>query len=372
MALEKRSKNPDNKPNKWRIRVTRNGHRYETMFFGNKKEATQAEKDFIYQIDKGLMGSNENMLFKDLYELVIEQYVKFKCRNSTLERYEITYNTHIKEHFADIPLNKIKPLTIQKWVNLLSLNYAPSSVRTYASVLQTIFRFAEEWEYISITPYRNIKLPVPEKTSHNQLMSLEDINKLIKVYFQEPPSYHKLAFFLSISCGLRNSEIRALTLNDIDFQNKLLTINKQIGSSKLEKGKNIPTKTTSSNRTIYMPDSLIPIINEYISNIPISINGQLFFSPTTNKPITKGTLTIHLKKMLKKNNLPIIRFHDLRHLHATLLVNEGINIQSISSRLGHSKTDTTLKVYSHTIDEYDKATAKHFDSILNPTKILTS
>lgn len=342
------------------------------MFFGNKKEAAQAEKDFIYQIDKGLMGSNENMLFKDLYELVIEQYVKFKCRNSTLERYEITYNTHIKEHFADIPLNKIKPLTIQKWVNLLSLNYAPSSVRTYASVLQTIFRFAEEWEYISITPYRNIKLPVPEKTSHNQLMSLEDINKLIKVYFQEPPSYHKLAFFLSISCGLRNSEIRALTLNDIDFKNKLLTINKQIGSSKLEKGKNIPTKTTSSNRTIYMPDSLIPIINEYISNIPISINGQLFFSPTTNKPITKGTLTIHFKKMLIKNNLPIIRFHDLRHLHATLLVNEGINIQSISSRLGHSKTDTTLKVYSHTIDEYDKATAKHFDSILNPTKILTS
>ncbi len=50
MALEKRTKNPDNKPNKWRIRVTRNGHRYETMFFGNKKEALQAEKDFIYQI----------------------------------------------------------------------------------------------------------------------------------------------------------------------------------------------------------------------------------------------------------------------------------------------------------------------------------
>lgn len=370
MALEKRSKNPDSKPNKWRIRVTRNGHRHETMFFGNKKEALQAEKDFIYQIDKGLLETNDDMLFKDLYELVIEQYVKFKCKSTTLDRYETTYNVHLKNSFGDVPIRKIKPIDIQKWVNDLSLNYKPSTVKTLTSVLQSVLKFGERWEYLAISPYRGINLPTNKTTSHKEIIPLDTLYELIHAYYNEPPSYHKLAFFIAISCGLRNSEIRGLTLEDINLKENTITINKQASSSKRDKGNIIDPKTPESERTIYLPSSLIPVIKEHLAHVPIHISGGLFTSPTTGKPIAKNTLNCGFKRFLMANSFPLLKFHDLRHLHATILINKGVNIQSVSSRLGHAKVDTTLNVYSHTINEYDKLAAEDFNSILNQSKFL--
>ena len=369
MALEKRTKNPDNKPNKWRIRVTRNGHRYETMFFGNKKEALQAEKDFIYQIDKGLVGSNENMLFKDLFKLVMNEYVLLKCRNNTHRVYNNAYTNHLGPIFGDLPINKIKPIDIQKFINTMTKSYSPLTIKSTASVLNNTLKFAEKWEIISHSPYRHIKLPKEHPIKYTELMNMEEINKLISIYENETNLLQKAAFYLASGCGLRNSEIRALTLEDIDFNTNTITVDKQVGLYDTEKRTSIPTKTESSIRKIYMPVVVSEVLKEYINSMKsIPITKQLFYSYKLNGPIDSHDLSRYFRKILIANNLPIIRFHDLRHLHATLLINEGVNIKSVSSRLGHSKVETTLKFYTHSIEEYDKKAAAQLDSIFTQQK----
>lgn len=363
MALEKRTNAPDTKPNKWRVRITRNGRRYEEHFYGNKKEAKQFEHDFINRINKGLIGSNENMLFDELFNLVKNEYILRDCKNNTLRSYTNLYKNHISKAFGSTPLNKIKSIDIQMFANKLSDNYKPYTVKRALSVIHVCLNKAEEWGIISNNPYKFIKPPKEEIKTYNEIMSMQDIKCMIEIYSNAPRSMHKTAFFIAIGCGLRNSEIRALTLDDIDLVNKTLNVDKQVGLYDDDKGKSISTKTIGSTRKIYVPDFVCKVLKDYLDHLqPFPINKQLFWSPATNKPINSHTLSSNFSSTLSKHNLPPVRFHDLRHIHATLLINDGINVKSVSNRLGHSKVETTLRFYTNTIEEYDKQAATQFDS----------
>ena len=370
MALEKRTNLEDTKgkkPAKWRIRVTRNGHRYEQNFFGNKKEAEQAEKDFLYQIDKGLVGTNENMIFKDLYKLVDEEYIS-KQKTNTQLTYRNAYKNHISSVFDDMRLCDIKPITIQSFATALLDEYSYNTARNTLSKLKACFSLAEEWGIISTSPYRHIKLGKEPSRNYDELMSMDEIKKLMELYDNDRFTIHKAAFYLAIGCGLRNSEIRAITLKDIDFKNNMINVDKQIGLYEEDKDKEISTKTTGSVRKIYAPDFVMSALKEHINTLEsIPISGQIFcISP--DKPINSHTLSNHLREILLANNLPLIRFHDLRHLHATLMINNNMDVATVSKRLGHKKITTTLNFYTHTIEERDQRAASELDSIYNQIK----
>nr|WP_302600149.1 site-specific integrase [uncultured Cellulosilyticum sp.] len=206
-------------------------------------------------------------------------------------------------------------------------------------------------------------------------MSLTNLEKLINYYMnEEKNTLHKLAFCLAIGCGLRNSEIRALELSDIDFKNNMININKQSGSElskdgSLEHYKDISTKTDSSNRIIYAPQFVMDVAIEHINKMDyFPATNKLFYSKTTKNVVAVTCLYRHFKKVLVKLDLPIIRFHDLRKLQATLLIQYGANIKAVSKRLGHSKVDITLNTYTSTIDEVDKQLAKDFETAFNNLK----
>ena len=367
MALTKRTNNPDKKPNRWRIRVTRNRIKYEMQFFGNKKEAEQAEKDFIYKIDKGLVGTNENMLFRDLYKLVDKEYIS-KQKTNTQLTYRNAYKNHISKEFDDIRLCDIKPITIQSFANELLDEYSYNTARNTVSKLKMCFSLAEEWGIISDSPYKHIKLGKHPSRNYDELMSMDEIKRLMELYDNDRFTIHKAAFYLAIGCDLRNSEIRAITLKDIDFKNNMINVDKQIGLYEEDKDKEISTKTTGSVRKIYAPDFVMSALKEHINTLgSIPISGQVFcISP--NKPINSHTLSNHLREILLANNLPLIRFHDLRHLHATLMINNNMDVATVSKRLGHKKISTTLDFYTHTIEARDKRAADEINDIYNQIK----
>lgn len=370
MALEKRSNLDDTKgkkPAKWRIRVTRNGHRYEQNFFGNKKEAEQAEKDFIYQINKGLVGTNECMLFKDLYKMIDKEYIS-KQKTNTKLTYRNAYKNHISKEFDDLRLCDIKPITIQSFATELLDEYSYNTARNIVSKLKMCFSLAEEWGIISASPYKHIKLGKEPSKNYNELMSMDEIKKLMDLYDNDRFTIHKAAFYLAIGCGLRNSEIRAITLKDIDFKNNTINVDKQIGLYEEDKGKEISAKTTGSIRKIYAPDFVMAALTEHINSMTsIPISGQIFCISPGN-PINSHTLSNHLREILIANNLPLIRFHDLRHLHATLMINNNMDIATVSKRLGHNRISTTLDFYTHTIEERDKRAADEINNIYNQIK----
>lgn len=362
----------DKHGNVWRFRITYKGKPYTTTFIGDDKQAKEAHEAFKVDIKRGNVGLNENMPFNELAQLVLDNYVRVNCRYNTEQVYLNCYNNHILDHFGDMKISSIKPLSIQKFVqSLTEKDLSASTISSIVSCLRKTFDLAVKWELILKNPCSYIDKPAKKKyTNRGQIMTIDEMKKLFDIYDKlksKPSKMHKAAFYIAVGCGLRNSEIRALTLDDIDFENNIIKVTKQYGRYK-EKGEVIdgyvPTKSESSYRSIYAPDFVMVALKEYIDTLDcIPMTKQIFWSKSTNKPIGRQCLSTFFTKLLIKNNLPVIDFHDLRHIHATLLASKGVNMKSLSTRMGHSKIETT-NIYMQPIDEVDKQVASTLDSAI--------
>ena len=367
MAIDKRG------DDSWRFRINYKGQTYSTTFKGTEREAKKAHEAFKVDIQRGDVGENENMRFCELSQLVYTEYCKKHIRAGTQRIYQNVYNNHLNPYFGSKKLNQITPMMIQKFINEKANTFKYNTVSGIANVLSRTFSLAVDWRIIKESPYRNIKITNNEDKV-DELLSLDDIRKLLCIYENDTNLLHKSAFYLAIACGLRNSEIRALTVNDIDFKNCTININKQIGEGRDEEGNIVdglivPTKTKESTRKVYAPDMVIDCLKQYIESlIWIPKSGQIFINATNGKPITKHCLSKRFKAVMVGNGMDPIRFHDLRHLQATLLMYAGVNLQSISQRLGHSNTDTTLRVYTHNILDKDKETASVLEKTIDNIK----
>lgn len=369
MAIDNRGNNV------WRFRIKKDGESFTKTFKGTEKQAQKAHDAFVVDIERGDIGLNENMKFNDLAQLVMDNYIKIKCSYNTYEQYKNCFNTHILDYFGLMKISNIKPLHIQKFINnLLDKGLSSNTIYSNLTCLSKSLSLAVKWHLILKNPCINIDKPQKKKRNYTELLTIDQIQQLFEIYddmTSKPSQIHRLAFYIAIGCGLRNSEIRALTIDDIDFENNVITVNKQDGRY-LENGKiksgNITTKSDSSTRKIYAPEFVMNNLRKYIDSMSyIPITKQIFWSHKGNKPILRQTLSSYFTKVLTENNLPIIDFHDLRHIHATLLVNKGVNVKSLSSRLGHSKIETT-NIYMHTIEQIDKQAAHIINNAISDIK----
>ena len=364
MSIENRGEN------KWRFRIRKDGQNYSMNFFGTEKEAINEHKKFEVDIMRGEIGLNENMLFGELAQKVLDDYVRSSNLKYNTERIYVTnYNNHILPVIGKLKLCKITTYTIQKLINDLSKEYKAKTVENIATVISMTFKKAVEWGFIKESPCKNITIPSKEQNNVSELLSWEQIEMLFSYYDNEKNLLHKSAFYLGACCGLRNSEIRALEETDIDFINKTISINKQDGNYRNSDGEivtgDIDTKTYGSKRIIVAPDFVLDTLNQFIKSQPYkSLDGKIFFNISTGKPITKHCLSKRFKTTLIGLGLPEIRFHDLRHIHATLLINSNNSIASVSKRMGHSKISTTLNTYTHSIDNEDRNISKSMEDIV--------
>lgn len=364
MSIENRGEN------KWRFRIRKDGQSYSMNFYGTEKEAIKEHKKFEVDILRGDVGLNENMKFGELAQKVLDEYVRTKLKYRTQEIYKQNYNLHILPVFGNMKIGSIKPYTLQKFFNDMAKQYKPLTVEKAATVISVTFEKAVAWGFIKESPYSHIELPKKERKNMNELLSMDQIEKLFAYYDTETNLLHKSAFYLAACCGMRNSEIRALEETDIDFINGVISVNKQDGEYINEFGQLVTgdttTKTESSVRKIYAPDLVMDCINQYIKSMPFkNAKGKLFFNAQTGKPITKHCLSKRFKTVAFGLGLPEdFRFHDLRHLHATLLINSGATSASVAKRMGHSKITTTLDTYTHSIDTVDRTTGNLIEEVI--------
>lgn len=365
--------------NKWRFRVRYEGQNYTMTYIGTEKQAIAEHKKFEVDIMRGQIGLNENMRFWELAQKVLNEYVRTKLKYRTQEIYKQNYNLHILPVFGSQKIGSIKTYSIQKFINDMSKQYKPLTVEKASSVLNMTFEKAVAWGFIKESPYKHIELPKDEKKQLDELLSMDEIERLFAYYDEvEKNKLHKCAFYLAACCGLRNSEIRALEETDIDFVNKTISVNKQDGEYINSNGEvttgDTTTKTLGSNRKIYVPNFVLECLNDYIKSLPYkNINGKLFFNPQTGKVITKHCLSKRFKTLAFGLGLPdTLRFHDLRHLHATLLINSGATPASVAKRMGHSKISTTLETYTHSIDSVDKQTGVLIGNVVSELKKRTN
>lgn len=279
----------------------------------------------------------------------------------TLEGYRSYCKNHIIPYFTKkkLTIAKTTPQHIKDYYrDKLNEGLSPNSIRRHRVVLNGMFNDALEAGIIAYNPVSRVKPPKSQKFTGG-FYSVEQINQLLKVAKGDAL---EVVILLAVFYGLRRSEILGLQWNAINFESDTIEIKRTVVSmmKTYEKEK---TKTQKSNRT--MP--LFPELKEYLKQLKAQqIRQQLSCGAAFDNDYvckwpdgrlyTPNFVSTHFAKLIEKNNLPKIRFHDLRHSCASLLISLGNHPSDVMDWLGHESITTTYNIYGHLMFE-DKVRA---------------
>lgn len=355
--------------NKWRFRVRKDGVNYTQNFYGTDKEAEKEHKKFEVDVMRGKIGTAENMKFKDLYSMIKEDYIDEELSISTQQTYESIYNIHLLPEFGEQIASKIGKLEVQKFINSKKKEYTAKTVHAIYSVMCLTYSKAIEWDKLSFNPCSNVKLPEIQKANYDELLTQNEIARLLTAYKNEPNTIHKLFFYIALGCGLRHGEILGLKIDDIDFKKNTISITKQMGkvrdekTGKVKRAETVP-KTTHSIRKVYAPDFVLSAATEHIKQMnPMPFSKHLFWDYDKNAVAIQNDMLKYFRQVLKDNGIREIRVHDLRHLKATIMLSAGANVVSVARTLGDN-IDTIIKNYTHTIEEAEAKSSTDFENYI--------
>lgn len=323
--------------------------------FKTKKECEAALAELITQLEKGILVVNDKMNVKEYIEYWLETYPKNNCQPATYKRYQ-EFSSDIINYLGMNKLSKLNPLLIQKFYEDL-LNERKLSNNTVIKIHRMFhmsLKHAQKWQLINTNP---CELVTPPKATKEEMKywQPDEIS-----FYLEKIKGHRLynPTLLAAHTGLRVGELCALKWDDVDLINDTIKVNKSMqrinGTLQLKEPK---TKNSSrivtllSNTTKFLKD----LKREHMERkLEYGIEMEYILCWEDGRPMDPHYISQNFPKMLKEYNLPQIRFHDLRHTHATLLLKLGTNAKVISERLGHSTVSFTLDTYSHVSTDMQK------------------
>ena len=303
--------------------------------FATKKEALGFERDFWEQ-----QSANPDMTFQNLYEIYMEDMAA-RLKQSTLLTKKAVLQTHILPFFSSKPINEIKASDVRRWqAKLMSSpnNYSQTYLKKINTELNSIINYAKRFYDLNTNPCGKAGTIGKAKAEEMDYWTYDEYIAFREGVKDKPLSY--ICFEVLYWTGMREGELLALSLADIDFDNKTISINRTY--LRIE-GKDVFTspKTRKSKRKIPIPDFLCQELSDYIqSRYMLDADERLF-------PVTKSYLSHEMIRGCKNTGVKKIRIHDIRHSHASLLINQGCDALMLADRLGHEKVSTTLNTYSH-------------------------
>ncbi len=329
--------------NSYRLRFTYKGKTYSKTIKLSKGQKIERELDkFVEEIKDG-NNISSNINFIIFAQKWLDDYAKPNLRERTVQGYKDYLNLRLIPYFGNMNLSDIQLYDIQKFVNSLSSTLSSETIRKYKNCLSCIFNYAVRWNFLKFNPCNGVIIPKGLDTSVKPVFLTKDEVKQLLIYLNKEELKYQIIVRLALQCGLRRSEILALTWKAIDFNNCTISIFQATSTIKGIGTIVSGTKNESSIRTIHVKKEILDLIKK------LPKENELIFGYIHNDTVTKW-----FNKFLKKYNLKHMRFHDLRHTHATLLIANGIDMKTVSSRLGHSNISTTMNIYTHTLSENDK------------------
>ncbi|MDS0526086.1 site-specific integrase [Clostridium sp. SHJSY1] len=330
----------DEKHGTWYLQfyfTTWTGERKKKLKRGFKKkgDALEWEREFLNK-----QQANPDMTFGSLVELYFDD-MESRLRISTIANKKYMINLKILPYFKNMAINQIKATHIRKWQNKLMKDdkgYSETYLKSINNQLVAIFNYAVKYYNLKENPCHKAGGMGKKNADEMLFWTKEEYESFIECVSDKPQS--KIAFETLYWTGMRIGELMALTLSDIDFNNNTININKSL--QRIGK-KDIVTapKTPKSTRIILITDSLCNDLKSYTKTIyDIKPTDRIF-------PFTKFFLHHEMNRGCKMSKVKRIRLHDLRHSHASLLIELGFTPLLIAERLGHEKVETTLNTYSH-------------------------
>ena len=340
---------------------------------GTKKDAERAMHEYIRELEKGYYVTDSKITISEWIDTWLEVYITPNVSPTTLSRYQGMIKRYIKPIIGHMQVQQLNTLAVQAWVN--GLKISPSSGKPMAAatvkhayhVLKGCMDKAVLAGIIPRSPCVGIMLPKGQKKAA-VIYDEEQIKQLIAA---AKGTEMELVIDMELCLGLRRGELLGLWWQDIDWEKKQIHI---IRNRVVVNGKSVvkEPKTENSIRTIDMPDQLVQKLklhqwacraNQQKLGAAYTQTDYIIVHPD-GKPIYPEYLSQMLTKLQKKGNLPQCRFHDLRHLCATIMLLQGVNVKVAQERLGHKDITTTMNIYSHVLPSSAREAAEKIGSLV--------
>ncbi len=344
---------------------------YQSMTW--KPDAGMTEKQIEREVNRQAVLFEENckngfqskvVKFETFCEEWFAEYAKPNLRNTT---YIAMYQRRLRIYKAigHIRMDKLTARQIQVFINSLSKEGAnelngkplsPKSVRHHLSLISDVFGYAVKMGVVSENPCSKVTLPKNEQ-SEKEIYTPEQVARFLDLLNDEPIKYR--AFFnLAIYSGFRRGELLGLEWKDIDFENNVISVRRTSCYTPDRGIYTDTTKTKMSQRTLKFPQQIMDLLKElreYQNDEALKfgdkwVETDRLFTKDNGEPQHPNTTYTWLERFCKRNNLPFYGLHSFRHLFASLLVNGGVDIVTVSGALGHSNVSTTSNIYCHMLE----------------------
>lgn len=346
--------------------------------------------DFERKVKNGKFLDGEKVTFQEFAHIWLEDYAKQHMEETTRHIYKLNLETHVIPEIGHLRLSKIQPSTLNRlYNNMLQMRtdgkkggYSTATIKYIHAIISSIFCTAIKWNVLLDNPCTRVTPPKQTKNiSDIKYFTLKQTEEFLNEIETEVQAgilnlQYKVFYHMALFCGLRKGELLALKWSDIDFNKNTVSITKSTGIA----GKKVITKSPknkSSIREISIPASVVSILKQYKkeqAEYRLSIGDKwigedYIFIQYSGKQMSISIPYATFKKIIlnynKKANqpLPNIPLHGLRHTSATLLISQNIDVKTVSSRLGHSQTSTTMNIYSHALKKMDEQAADTLENL---------
>ncbi len=303
-------------------------------------------------------------------EVWFENYAMIKVRPSSHQTYRGYLDHHIKPNLGKIPLGKLTTLDLQRLYGKLlghgrverleaekqPKGLSPKTVRNIHQIISSALKLARNQRLIANNPAEGCALPRLERKEMKTLTK-----KQLAAFFQEAKETGVFEmYYVELATGLRRGELLGLKWEDIDLEQGSLRIRRQVARINGEIVE-APLKTKNSYRTLPLAEGTVAVLKEQRRKAG---NSPWVFPSPTGGPMSPDSVLHMLHRVLDRAGLPHIRFHDLRHTFATLALQNGVDIKTVSGMLGHYSAGFTLDTYTHITTPTQREAANTMANVL--------
>jgi integrase len=360
------------KDGRWEARYyvqTANGAKRKVLYGKTRAEARdKLAKALSGRID-GIVYDDENMTLGEYLDVWLKGSVLGSVRQSTYDRDTHLVNNHIKPVLGGVKLKRLNSVHLQSFYrNRVDARLSGSTVHKMHDILRRGLAQAVKWHLVPRNAAEAATPPRPDP-KEMQALSVDEARRLLESAGEDRL---EALYVLAIHTGMRQGELLALSWQDVDLENAVASVRRTLTRSggKVVFGK---PKTKKSRRSIRLTPQAVEALRVHLKRQlqDIEILGDryqdqgLVFTTNTGAPINPSNLGQRsFASLLKRAGLPHMRFHDLRHTCATLLLSRGVHPKLVQELLDHATIAITLDTYSHVMPSMGDATAKALEDAL--------
>jgi integrase len=338
---------------------------------GTKKEAESKLRELLDALEKGTFVKPSKMTVGEWLESWLESYVKVNCALRTYDGYHSVVKNHLVPSLGMIPLTQLKPQQIQQYYSKVFAEGKGLSAATVLHIHRILYQALKYAMRQGMLMHNAADLVDPPRGKKSKMRTLipSEVAKLLET---TRDSVYYPIYFTAINTGLRQSELLGLRWRDVDLDMAALSVNQVLYKRRRVCIFKEP-KSEHSRRRLDLSPSLALYLRKYRAQKEAEYaalgktlaDDDLVFSRVDGTAVDPGTLTHHFADTVRRLGFARVRFHDLRHSFASLMLLAGVHPKVVSDMLGHASVAFTLDTYSHVIGGLQKSAMLKLDEMLN-------